>query len=372
MITKIIEDVEGFLSIKDDWERLESQDSDATYYSTFQFNYSWWLSYGGDKSNRLFIVCCYRDNKLTGIAPLMIKRIDKKIIKLDVLCFLGRGDYLSFLLDKKENMELKTLKAIFSAIEEHAVGWDKLELTHMAASTSLLYYLMRHDKYNPGVSYLTSCPQLDLGEYDTYEQFAQQGLYPRARKSVEKFRREVPYRLKVITSSEDKHIYDRISHIHKLEKDFLRTQKKRLERRSLFDDKQNESFLKSLFMDNEQVVTFLLEDEKGEIIVYRTCYVYKDKIHGWNTGYSPEYAHIHSISDVLMIEMIQYLYEHPLGRVIDFGAGSYPWKFKWTSNFMVSYSFTKWNKSSKRIKRYQFLLKMKDLLQTIKGERYAR
>lgn len=372
MNIKIVTDVEGLLSIKDDWERLEQQDADVTYYSTFQFNYSWWLTFGGDDHNKLFIVCCYRDNKLCGIAPLMIKRVDKKIMKLDVLCFMGRGDYLTFLLDKKEHKELKTLKALFSAIEEHAAEWDKVELTHLAADTVLLYFLLRHDKYNPGVGYLTSCPQLDLDQYATYAEFEKHGLYPRARKSVEKFRREVPYRLKVISSSEDESIYGRISHIHKLEKEFLQSQKNRLERKSIFDDKQNEEFLKRLFHNNEQLVTFLLENEAGEIIVYRACYVYKDNIYGWNTGYSPAYAHIHSLSDVLMIEMIQYLYEYRLGRKIDFGAGSYPWKFKWTSRFTVTYSFTKWNMASKRIKTYRFFQKMKGLVRTVRGERYAR
>lgn len=371
MNTKIVTDVEGLLSIKEDWERLEQQDSDVTYYSTFQFNYSWWLTFGRNSQNRLFILCCYRDNKLCGIAPLMIKRVDKKITKLDVLCFIGKGDYFTFLLDKKEHNELKTLKALFSAIEEHSAEWDKVELTHLAADTSLLYYLLRHDKYNPEVGYLTSCPQLDLDRFATFAEFEKNGLYPRARKSVEKFRREVPYQLKVILS-EDESIYDRISYIHKLEKEFLHKQKNRLERKSIFDDKQNEEFLRRLFHKNEHVVTFLLEDEAGEIIVYRTCYVYKCNIHGWNTGYSPAYAHIHSLSDVLMIEMIKYLYEHRPGLKIDFGAGSYPWKFKWTSRFTVIYSFTKWNMASKRIKTYRFFQKMKGLLRTIRGENYAR
>lgn len=372
MNTKIVTDIEGFLGIKDDWERLERQDEDVTYYSTFHFNYSWWLTFGKNASHKLFIVCCYQDNRLTGIAPLMIKRTDKKITKLDTLCFMGRGDYLTFLLDKSGQHELKTVKALFAAIEEHKAEWDKVELTHLASDTSLLYYLLRHDKYNPGVSYLTSCPRLDLSQYPTYEQFTKLGLYPRARKCVEKFRKEVPYRFRVVDGSEDKSIYDRIAWIHKQERDYLRSQKNRSERRSLFDDKENEEFLKRLFEGNERLVTFLLENEEGEIIIYRTCYVYKDNIHGWNTGYSPKYAHIHSLSDIIMIEMIQYLYERPLGSKIDFGAGSYPWKFKWTSQFTASYSFTKWNMSSRRIKTYLFFQKMKGLLRTVRGELYAR
>ncbi|WP_106766794.1 GNAT family N-acetyltransferase [Paenibacillus faecalis] len=372
MNTKIYTDMEGFRSIKKDWERLEQQDSDVTYYSTFHFNYSWWLTFGENRGNKLFIICCYRDNKLTGIAPLMIKHIDKKVTKLDALCFMGRGDYLTFLLDKKDPNVLKTLKALFTAIEDHSDQWDRVELTHLAEDTSLLYYLFRHDKYNAGVDYLTSCPQLDLGQYSTFEEFKQIGLYPRARKSVEKFQREVSYQFKVIISSDNDRLYDRISHIHKLEKDFLRLQKNRLDRKSIFDDKLNEEFLKRIFHDNEQLVTFLLEDEEGEIIIYRTCYLYKDTIHGWNTGYSPRYAHYHSLSDVLMIEMIQYMYEHQFGRRIDFGAGSYPWKFKWTRQFIVNYSFTQLNMSSKRMKKYRFFQKMKRALETFRGERYAR
>jgi len=372
METKIISDEEGFRQLQEDWERLEKQDSDSTYYSTFQYNYSWWQVYGNVGQKRLFIIAVYRDNKVVGIAPLMIRHSEKKGIKFNVLCFLGKGDYLTFISERQnEQSVLKIYKVIFAAIEEHKDAWDKCELTHLSNETQLLYYLLRHDKYNPQVGYLTSCPVLKLNAFDNFQQFSREGVYPRARKTNEKFRKEVSYQLKVFYGDDDKELYQRVSEVHKLEKEYLRTQKGRLERCSVFDDKSNEEFFKRSFDGNKQVVTFMLEDEAGEIIIYRICYLHRGTLYGWNTGYSPKYSYFHSLSDVLMLEMIQYIFDHRIGHQIDYGAGSYPWKFKWTDQFKVNYSFTMWNMSKNKVKFIRFMTRVRKAINAVRSKGYA-
>jgi len=372
METKIITDDEGFRQLQEDWERLEQQDPDSTYYSTFQYNYAWWQVYKKVGDKKLFVICIYRDNRIVGIAPLMIRHLEKKGMSYDVLCFLGKGDYLTFISEKtNESSELKIYKAIFAAIEEHKDAWDKCELTHLSNGTQLLYFLFRHDKYNPQVGYLTSCPVLKLGGFDSFQHFAQEGVYPRARKTNEKFRKEVNYQLKVYYGDDNKELYQRVSEVHKLEKEYLQMQKGRMERRSIFDDCHNEEFFKRFFEGNKQVVTFILEDEAGEIIIYRICYLHRGTLYGWNTGYSPKYSYFHSLSDVLMLEMIQYIFEHGIGHQIDYGAGSYPWKFKWTDQFKVNYSFTMWNLSKNKVKIIRFMARVRKAIHTVRRKGYA-
>ncbi|OPA74109.1 hypothetical protein BVG16_25505 [Paenibacillus selenitireducens] len=346
MNTRIIKDSEEFRSIQADWERLEQLDQDATFYSTFQYNYTWWETYRQHGQLTLFIICCYHEGKITGIAPLMIRRADKLVFSCHTLCFLGKGDYFNFLIDYQGDQAAADILAeMFGEIQRNKNSWDKIELTHLEQNTRLLHYLWRQDQYNEHVKYLTSCPTIDLEKYHSFDAFIRSKEYTKAKKSRDKFTKSVNYRFKVIVGTETDEIYERVSKVHRAQKDYMQQHKGRTERRSLFENKLNEDFLKKLFKDNEQVVTFLMEDAEGDIIIYSISYVHNGILYDWNSGYAPQYAAFHGLSNILFIETAQYLYQHSIGKKIDCGAGSYAWKFKWTDQFKINYSLKMWNMS---------------------------
>ncbi|MHA0857850.1 GNAT family N-acetyltransferase [Paenibacillus sp. CMAA1364] len=369
MTTKLITDIEGLLGIKEDWERLEQCDQALTYYNTFQFNYYWWLTYGKCKHLSLFIICSYRDNQMVGIAPLMITRIDQTIMKYDKLCFLGKGDYFNFIINDSQFSAVAIMKDIFQCIEENSQRWDRIELTHVKMDTPLLRYLLRHDQYNPYVQYLTSCLRMRMNEFAGYEQFDKEILNTKLRRKRVRLLSETRYQFKVVTGQDCDDIYDRISYVHKMEKQYLHHEKGRSQRRSLFEDKNNELFLKQLFQDNDKLITFMLETEDQQIMIYMTCYLYNGVLYGWNMACSPEYARYHGVVDVLLTEIIHYLFEDgkKMADQIDFGAGSYSWKFRWSNQFSVNYSFSMWNRSRRSSKVYQFLMKTKGIVRSIRG-----
>lgn len=366
MKTEIISDMDGFLALREDWERLTDKAPDATYYSTFEFNYSWWQAFGQDKNKRLFILCHYRDNVMVGIAPLIIRVIDKKIVKCRVLCFLGKGDYFNFIIDSSKFKASTIIREMLNTIEEHSDLWDKIELTHLQMDTQLLKYLIRHDQYSKHTEYLTSCTRINSEDYDSYEDFEKKMLNTKLRRKKIKLQHDTGYRFKIVTGIQDGDMYDKIAAIHQMEKKYLHEVKGRRDRGSLFEDKNNELFLKRLFQGNDRIMFFYLESDGGEIIIYKCCYLYKNVLYGWNTGYSPKFSHFHGISDVLLMEMIESLFKNGCTKQIDFGAGAYPWKFRWTNDFSVSYSFMMWNESSQQSKLLRFLNQSREILRAVK------
>lgn len=372
MNTKIISDTDGFLDLREDWERLTELDPDATYYSTFEFNYSWWLTFGEDLNKELFIVCHYRDNALVAIAPLMIRRIDKKIVKCNVLCFLGKGDYFSFIMDSSKFKSSSIIKELFKAIDQYSCKWDKIELTHLQMDTKLLRYLMRHDQYSKYIEYLTSCSRINSDDFDSYEQFEKEMIDNKMRSKRIKLRKDTDYHFRIVSSSQSEEMYEKISRIHQMEKKYLQEVKGRHDRRSLFEDKNMEQFLKRLFKGNDHIFLFYLESGDGDLIVYKCCYLHQNVLYGWNTGYSPKFSHFHGIADVLLMEMIEHLFEDYQAKQIDFGAGTYPWKFRWTNEFSVSYTFSMWNESSQQSKLFRLLTNSKDILRAVKELRSVR
>ncbi|GAB6927007.1 hypothetical protein JCM10914A_09900 [Paenibacillus sp. JCM 10914] len=359
----IITDHEGFLGIREDWERLEKLDKQIAYYSTFRFNYSWWLAFGEDRNYKLFIICCYRDQQIVGIAPLMIRRNDKMILSCNVLCFIGQGDYLDMLVDNRHYSAQSIIKNIFMAIQENSSEWDRISLTHIHMNSRLLHYLQRHDTYNPHIEYLTSCPRMNMREYGSFEQLSEDIFNKKMRKKPGKMQKQIPYTFRVIRGSQSEDIYDRISYVHKQEKDYLQNERGRTERRSVFDDEHNEAFYRTLFRGNEDVVIFLLESQDGEIIIYSCCYLFGNVSYDWNTGYTPKYAGFHGIADVLQMEIVQYLFENRVADQIDLGAGAYSWKFRWTNQFVVNYAMHYWNPSNFSSSLLHGLVKTRRFLQ---------
>ncbi|GIO53026.1 GNAT family N-acetyltransferase [Paenibacillus cineris] len=371
MMTKIVTDTDGFLKLREDWEKLTKIDPDATYYSTFEFNYTWWLTFGQDPGKELFIVCHYRDRELVAIAPLMIRQIDKKIAKCNVLCFLGKGDYFSFITDSSRFKSSILMKELFRTIEQHSSKWDKIELTHLQMDTKLLRYLLRHDRYSQYTEYLTSCSRINRDGFDSYEQFEKEMVDTKMKHKRIKLLRETGYRFRCVSGGQTRDIYEQIAQVHQLEKKYLLEMKGRKERRSLFEDRGMERFLRRLFEDNDHILLFYLESGDGEIIIYKCCYLYQGVLYGWNTGYSPKFSHYHGISDVLLMEMIRSLFEDDRADQIDFGAGTYPWKFRWTNQFSVSYTFAMWNESSRQSRLLRMLVRYRELLRAVKQIRNA-
>lgn len=371
MDTKIITDEEGFLQIREDWERLTDRDPDATYYSTFEFNYSWWQVFGKDRNKQLFILCHYRDNAMVAIAPLMIRVIDKKIVKCRVLSFLGKADYFNFIIDSSTFKSASIIRELMNTIEKQAVQWDKIELTHLRMETQLLKFLMRHDRYSKHTEYLTSCARVDSDDYESFADFEKEMLNTKLRRKKVKLKDDTGYRFRIVTGSESDDMYDKISRIHLQEKKYLNEVKGRRERASLFEDSNNEHFLKRMFKGNDKILFFYLETDDGDIIIYKCCYLYRNVLYGWNTGYSPKYSHYHGISDVLLMEMIESLFQSSCTKQLDFGAGTYSWKFRWTNRFSVSYSFTMWNESRQQSRLLRLLTQSRDILRAVKGLKNA-
>ncbi|MGG3741264.1 GNAT family N-acetyltransferase [Paenibacillus chibensis] len=296
----------------------------------------------------------------------MIRKSDKKVFKHSVLCFIGRGDYFNFIVDSEKHSPRTVIKELFSSIEEHAGKWDKIELSHLSKDSTLLYYLLRHNRYNSSISYLTTCPQINLKSLKTSRQEERQPLNTKARYKLNKLRKDIGYEFKLTSGSENEAIYNRISQVHKNEKMYLLQEKGRLERKSIFEGQNNEDFYKCMFHENEHVIVAYLESDQGSIIAYQVHYLMNGVLYGWNTGYDPAYAQ-YGVFDVLMLELIRTLHDQEQITTIDMGAGSYPWKYKWTDQFVVTYSFTLWNRNSHWARLVELLVQTRRGIRAAKG-----
>lgn len=356
---KLITSTEEFYSLKDDWEGLQEQDPDVTYYSTFEFNKAWWNVYKEADDKSLFIICIYHNNKVVGIAPFIIEERKKAIFSWKVLKFLGRGDYLGVIIDSKEGNELTIIKEIFKAIEKFEDKWDRIQLTHIKHNSLLCFYLLKSPQYNQYLKYLVECPCVYFNKYESFNEYEIIYSLKKTRCLKNRLVKKEGLNFKIINNKTDYDVYEFISKMHKEEQQFLVKHKNMIDRSSLFNDKYYSKFIKDIYTNNRNVLTFILEDNNGEILGYNTGYLYKRILYDWNCAYNPV-AKDYSIGRILHYESIRYLFENRIADIWDFGAGRYPWKFWFTKDFIYDYQLDMWNLESEKGKKMSNVSKLKN------------
>lgn len=120
-----INQIEGFLKIKDDWSRLLEISPQKSIFLTWDWLNIWWCHFSTRKKFHILIA---RDaDKIVGIAPLMIVTVKRLGLKFKMLRSLGSPDIdITGFITEGENKEI--VNALINAIKETSEDWDIFEL----------------------------------------------------------------------------------------------------------------------------------------------------------------------------------------------------------------------------------------------------
>lgn len=360
MLTKIITTDNEFYALKSEWERLQEQDPDITFYSTFEYNKTWWDVYKKDKCKSLFIICVYYNNKIAGIAPFIIKKVPKTVFSYNTLKFMGSGDYLNFLIERKDNKEFTIIKNIIDVVNNNNNKFDRIQLTSIKGNSILSTYILRHKKLNNNFKVLVECPVINKNNYINYENYKKSCVCPNVNAYKNRLESKFKYKFTAIIN-ENNQLLDKLSEIHIKEQDFVNEEKNIKTRRSLFRNDREFDFVSRVYNKNNNIVTFILESEDKDIITYIICYLYKRILYSWNTAFNVKYKK-YCVGKVINYEINKFLFENNIADVYDFGAGRYPWKFEWTKDFNTVYQLSMWNIKTFKGAILKSLYKIKELL----------
>ena len=360
MLTKVITTNNEFYALENEWERLQEQDPEITYYSTFEYNKIWWDVNKDDVNKSLFIICVYFKNKILGIAPLIIEKVPKKIFSYKTLKFMGFGDYLNFIIERNNKSEYTIIKCIIEAAASNANKFERVQLTHIKYNSILAAFLMSQKKYNDNFKILIECPVFIKNNFKSYDDYKQSVVSPNISKYVNKLKSDFKYNFIVLSNGNDE-LLDKLSEVHIEEQEFLNEEKNIKTRKSLFKNKRGSEFIKKIYNENNNIITFILESEDKEIIAYSLCYCYRKILYGWNMAYNVKYRK-YCVGKVLIYEIVKYLFESNIADVYDFGAGRYPWKFEWANCYNINYKLYMWNTKTTKGKILKFLYKVKKII----------
>jgi hypothetical protein len=169
-----------FYELRDEWEALIEETEDLDFFSTWEWNYSWWKNFKEDK--QLFLITIRDDaNTLVGIFPGCIFRYNYfGLLGLKVLQFIGKGidrnsigeysDFLDVIVHRR--FKSQAFESLLAYLKSQSGLYDLIYLNGMKETSDLLSYLKNEVKNSSGRSriekdffvYFASLPG-DIDEY---------------------------------------------------------------------------------------------------------------------------------------------------------------------------------------------------------------
>ncbi|MGK0271579.1 MAG: CelD/BcsL family acetyltransferase involved in cellulose biosynthesis [Cocleimonas sp.] len=90
---KIIESINDFENIREEWNMLYDESEKATIFSSWDWMFTWWEVFNKAINSKLFILVIYQNEKLIGIAPFHISHsFPKSLIQGRTISFIGCGE----------------------------------------------------------------------------------------------------------------------------------------------------------------------------------------------------------------------------------------------------------------------------------------
>ena len=130
MRVECLQTEEEFKNLKSPWNDLLLQSHANTLFLTWEWGFSWWQTVSNEKY-LLQILLIFSENKLVGIAPLVIRKaIMYGFLRLKKVEFIGselmNGEYLDFITEP--GFEEDTCRAVANYLIQNSKSWDVMEL----------------------------------------------------------------------------------------------------------------------------------------------------------------------------------------------------------------------------------------------------
>jgi CelD/BcsL family acetyltransferase involved in cellulose biosynthesis len=340
---RIITTTKEFEAIRNDWERLEKNAPNITFFSTYEYCFNWWEAFHDHSDIELWIICINHNAEVVGIAPLMLMRQGKRFLEFTSVKFLANGDYKDFLVETIGIINIDSIyKTIFNAINENDHLWDDIQLTHISQKSLLALYLLKSE-FNNHLKHLIENPFIDMSKFDNFNEFDSTNLPKKTKQYANRLKRHTNYTFHFTKND----LCEEFSKIHIDEKNHLQTRGKK-HRSSLFENNHYRDFIKRLFINNQICSYYLFDNLRNQIIIFNYGSCMNNVFNSMTTAFNPDYENL-GVGKIIYFEIFKNHFLNPNWTVFDTGTGRYPWKFEWATGFNFLYQLHYVKPSNKKL-----------------------
>jgi len=318
-----------FEKLKESWNRLrENQSGEDMIFLAHEWFDCWWRCYADDA--QLFILEVKENDRLLGIAPLMLRKALLRGLPIRLLSFIDNGNsgHNDFIIEATRRREV--LKAMFSYLREYHKEWDVLELKRIPPESSSVRFIQDVLRSEP-IPFLkkagTDAPYLRI-EHDW------RTFYNRLSNKKKKTLRNIQNRI----SREGGYVVKRITDFHDYQaikpdlRDIVRNSWSAHHKSSL-NRPENINFIDglSLWAGSNGFLQLWLLSVNNQPIAYEYHLRYRNRVHGLRSSFNKNFGHL-SPGAFLDYQIIKYYHECGEIAEYDMGGSADFYKRQWTKN----------------------------------------
>lgn len=357
---EIIDSLEKFSALRDDWDNLLDNSSADNIFLTWEWQFNWWKAFSGGR--KLHIILARNETgKLMGIAPLYIAR--KNIINLipyNELGFIGSGnettsEYLDFICYKGNEEEV--LSALLKLSSSGLATTHMLLLSDMPEDSQSKNHILGYINKNR-FSYLIKeerpfCPTIKpSSNWETYVQGLPKFMRRNLRSSLRKLEKDFTIELRKFNDISNSN--GAFEHFQRLYADRRKQKSEKNKYTSETYKIFQENTMKSLSEKRWLYLCFLSLNNVMAAAQY--CFRYKDKLYFYQNGADNNYAKL-NVSQNLIGYIIKEAHENGITEC-DLLRGEEWYKMRWANGLRKKIAITI-SSGGPRGNLYIYLLKLK-------------
>ncbi|MDD5086601.1 MAG: GNAT family N-acetyltransferase [Candidatus Nanoarchaeia archaeon] len=321
-ITKV-DSFENFMELEGIWNDILYRSYAEPTFLRFEWISNWWKSFGKDKE--LLVLLAEEDEKIIGIAPLMIVSVKKFGVTIKKVEFIGMplSDYSDFIIiDRKKEVITK----FYDYLHENKNLWGFIKLNRILESSPTLDLMNKIPKkrllFNRFLSDIAPCLNLEDEDY-----IKKRIKSKKRRKRIRRIKNEGNAFFSMLSEGKEKFSFliEKFFEMHKEKWNKTKTP-------SMFNDKEYENFFMNVFtslVDKgfADIFYFKINDE---IVSSEILFLDDKKVLTYNSSYNIKYSKFSpGITTTLM--MIDYCLSRDFDEV-NFLRGNEKYKLELSNN----------------------------------------
>jgi len=158
---RVVDTTEEFYNLKSIWTDVIANDTKASIFQSWAWQYGWWKNYAQGKSLRILLA--EDNNSVCGILPMYLAEYRLfRMIPVRELRLIGTGgdtspDYLGPIVLSAKEVEVN---AVFADFINHSKDWDVVQLADLSSDYLLPSQLMQQLASSVGYSAFKNCAEI--------------------------------------------------------------------------------------------------------------------------------------------------------------------------------------------------------------------
>ncbi len=334
MKIEVINDINEFKDLKNDWDNLLEKSNINNIFLTWEWLYYWWIHFRGDKELLILLIKDETNNQIMGIAPFCIEKERLfSLFSIKKIKFLGTekvaSDFLDFII--YAGFEVEVLRIIYEYLDKNSDKWDIIEIEDIEENSKniKLFKELVNKDYKILEQKSQVCPYIKLPEsYELLLKTFSLNMRSNLKRQINRLQKKD--KINFFINHNKEQIKGNIDKLFILHNTRFKTKNKDKYRTSSFSGDKIKHFhydIAEKFLLKNWLKFYSIKNGE-ELIACLYAFKYKDKLFYYQSGFNPDW-HKQGLGNALFDYALRDSIKEGLNE-FHYLRGNESYKSKWT------------------------------------------